>query len=176
MQGTRCRVLASGLAVIDVEVAETAASFLAHYLFGLGEISRDMALVIVVVTNYSGVIFLLETTWRISSDWRGTTCSWIFPGIILLFLLLATAEFFDTPKFFPFSPISLISLLRSWAWWLGFLLSGVFYMTLALSLLLLMLDNSQAGAVVPRTVLIYFLYLWSRPTPSLFFSGCGFPD
>ena len=49
-------------------------------------------------------------------------------------------------------------------------------MTLALSLLLLMVVSLQAGAVAPGIVLIYFFYLRSRSTPSLFFSGCGFPD
>ena len=55
-------MLTSGLAVTEMEIAETVASFLTHYLFGLGEISRNVALLIVVVTNYSGVVLLLETT------------------------------------------------------------------------------------------------------------------
>ena len=144
----------------------------------LGAGTSKVSLFIIVETGDVVKIFPFWIIWGIKSGCRGTTYSWTFSRIILLPLVLTTAEFFVTSKFFLFTPVSLIALmwLRCWTRWLGFLLTGVFYMTLALSLLLLMFVSLQARAVTSGIVLIYFLYLQSRPIPSLFFSDCGFSD
>ena len=127
----------------------------------LGAVTSKVFLFIVVETGDMAKIFRFWITRGISSSCRNTTCSWIFPRVVLLSLVLTTAEFFVMPKLFSRTPIGLIALiwLRSWTRWLGFLLTGIFYMILALSLLLLMLVSLQAGAVAPRTVLIYCFYL-----------------
>ena len=174
MQGIRSK--ASKLVVTDVEVNETVASFLPCYLFGAWSSIKRCGPSYCSYNKLFWCFLSFKTAWRISSGCRGITCSWIFLGIILLSVLLTTAEFFVTPKFVPFTPVSLIALLWCWTRSLVFLLMGVLYRSLTLFFLLLILVSLQAGAMVSRTVLIYFSYLQSRPTPSLFFSGCGFPN
>lgn len=174
MQKTCCKELAFGLAVINMEIAKTVASFLSSYFYETWSSFGSYNSLIAVVTNYFAVVLLLETTWKISSRCKDTTYNKIFSWIIL-FLLLATAIFFVIPK-------KIFSILISFGMlqWhltrrLWFLLAEVLYEALVLSCSLAFVCV-QTRTLVLGIVLIYFFDLWSKPAPNLCFSNCGFPD